>query len=76
MLCSTTFQGKIMQVGFLGALGLIFITLKLTGFIDWAWIWVLSPLWIIAILILLVVLVGFIFAALGHKVRFYIGKNK
>ena len=65
-----------MRVGFLGTLGLIFITLKLTGVIDWAWIWVLSPLWIVAILVLLVVLVGFIYAALGHKVRFYIGKNK
>jgi hypothetical protein len=65
-----------MQVGFLGVLGLIFITLKLTGVIDWAWIWVLSPLWVVAILVLLVVLIGFIYAALGHKVRFYIGKNK
>ena len=65
-----------MRVGFLGTLGLIFITLKLTGVIDWAWIWVLSPLWIVAILVLLVVLVGFIYAALGHKVRFYIGKDK
>ena len=65
-----------MRVGFLGTLGLIFITLKLTGVIDWAWIWVLSPLWIVAILVLLVVLIGFIYAALGHKVRFYIGKNK
>ena len=65
-----------MQVGFLGTLGLIFITLKLTGVIDWAWIWVLSPLWIVAILVLLVVLIGFVYAALGHKVRFYIGKNK
>ena len=65
-----------MRVGFLGTLGLIFITLKLTGVIDWAWIWVLSPLWIVAILVLLVVLIGFVYAALGHKVRFYIGKNK
>jgi hypothetical protein len=65
-----------MQVGFLGTLGLIFITLKLTGVIDWAWIWVLSPFWIVAILVLLVVLIGFIYAALGHKVRFYIGKEK
>jgi hypothetical protein len=65
-----------MQVGFLGTLGLIFITLKLTGVIDWAWIWVLSPLWIVAILVLLVVLIGFVYAALGHKVKFYIGKNK
>ena len=65
-----------MRVGFLGTLGLIFITLKLTGVIDWAWIWVLSPLWVVAILVLFVVLIGFIYAALGHKVRFYIGKNK
>lgn len=65
-----------MQVGFLGTLGLIFITLKLTGVIDWAWIWVLSPLWIVVILVLLVVLIGFIYTALGYKVRFYIGKNK
>ncbi|TFG20457.1 MAG: hypothetical protein EU530_03065 [Promethearchaeota archaeon] len=25
---------------------LIFIILKLTGTIDWSWLWVLSPLWI------------------------------
>ena len=65
-----------MQVSFLGILGLIFITLKLTGFIDWAWIWVLAPLWVVAFLVLLVVFIGFIYAALGHKVRFYIGKEK
>ncbi|WP_339060069.1 hypothetical protein [Tepidibacillus marianensis] len=29
-------------VGFLGLLTLIFITLKLTGVIDWSWWWVLS----------------------------------
>lgn len=32
--------------GFLGALTLIFITLKLTDNIDWSWLWVLSPIWI------------------------------
>ena len=25
---------------------LIFMTLKLAGFIDWSWWWVTSPLWI------------------------------
>ena len=30
----------------LGILGLIFITLKLTGVIGWSWWWVLSPFWI------------------------------
>ena len=32
-------------VGFLGMLGILFIGLKLAGFIDWPWVWVLSPLW-------------------------------
>lgn len=29
----------------LGLLGLIFITLKLTGHIAWSWWWVLAPFW-------------------------------
>ena len=32
---------------FLDWLTLMFIGLKLTGFITWPWIWVLSPVWII-----------------------------
>lgn len=32
-------------VGFLGLLALIFITLKITGFINWSWLWVLAPIW-------------------------------
>lgn len=33
-------------IGFTGLLAIVFITLKLTGYIDWSWWWVLSPLWI------------------------------
>ena len=33
-------------IGFPGLLTILFIGLKLTGHIDWDWIWVLSPLWI------------------------------
>lgn len=33
-------------IGFVGLLTIVFITLKLTGVIDWLWWWVLSPLWI------------------------------
>lgn len=33
-------------ISFLQGLGLLFLGLKLTGFIDWTWLWVLSPLWI------------------------------
>ena len=35
-----------MNIGFFGLLTLIFITLKLMGYIAWSWVWVLSPLWI------------------------------
>lgn len=46
-------------IGFLGLLTIVFITLKLTGYIAWSWWWVLAPMWIptaLAILILLAVL--------------------
>lgn len=33
-------------IGFCGLLTVVFITLKLTNYIDWSWWWVLSPLWI------------------------------
>ena len=33
-------------ISFSGLLTIVFITLKLTGYISWPWAWVLSPLWI------------------------------
>jgi hypothetical protein len=42
-------------------LAIVFTVLKLTGFIDWSWWWVLSPLWIPLILISFVLLVLLIF---------------
>lgn len=38
--------------GLAGPLLILFIGLKLTGFIDWSWWWVLSPLWVCIILFL------------------------
>lgn len=32
--------------GFLSLLLIVFITLKLTGYIAWSWLWVLTPLWL------------------------------
>ncbi len=32
-------------VGILGLLGGVFVTLKLTGYIDWSWWWVTLPFW-------------------------------
>lgn len=37
-------------IGFVGLLTIAFIVLKLIGFIAWPWIWVLSPIWIAAII--------------------------
>ena len=31
-------------IGFCGLLTIVFIVLKLTGFINWSWFWVLSPM--------------------------------
>ena len=41
-------------IGFLGALTVAFVVLKLTGVISWSWLWVLSPLWIGATLALVI----------------------
>lgn len=32
-------------ISFFGLMFLIFMTLKLTGYITWSWWWVTSPLW-------------------------------
>lgn len=45
----------------LGILGLIFITLKLTGHIAWSWWWVLAPFWVPLILALVIVGMLYIF---------------
>jgi hypothetical protein len=34
---------------------LIFMTLKLTGDIDWSWWWVTSPLWIPILLVVFII---------------------
>ena len=35
-------------IGFVGLLTILFIALKLTGYIAWSWVWVLSPIWMCA----------------------------
>jgi hypothetical protein len=48
-------------IGFASVLCLIFITLKLTDNIDWAWVWVLAPFWIPwSVLVVVAVIVGFV----------------
>ena len=46
-------------IGFTGLLTIVFITLKLLGKIDWSWWWVLSPLWIGALIIIAIIILIF-----------------
>ena len=45
-------------IGFTGLLTIVFIVLKLTGYISWSWVWVLSPIWISIILVILFIVIA------------------
>jgi hypothetical protein len=47
-------------IGFPGLLTVLFIGLKLTGYISWSWWWVLSPMWISALLAIAFLSIAFI----------------
>jgi len=52
---------------FIPILGLLFITLKLTGYIQWPWLWVLSPFWVpfaiaLAVSIMVIAVAGVMYA--------------
>ena len=52
-------------IGFSGLLTVAFVVLKLTHFIDWSWWWVFAPVWISAIIavVVLFILLCFYIAA-------------
>lgn len=54
-------------IGFTGLLTILFIGLKLTGYITWSWVWVLSPLWISLVLGALIMIVALVFAFVAAK---------
>ena len=54
------------SIGFFGLLTLIFITLKLTGYIDWSWWLVLMPLFIPVIIIFTILVIMLV---MGARVR-------
>ena len=47
---SQTSSSSSSGIGFGGLLAILFIALKLTGVITWSWWWVLSPIWIPALI--------------------------
>lgn len=62
-----------MKIGFFGALGLIFIVLKLTEMITWSWWLVLAPLYGPFVLALVIVL---ILVASGYNPKVTWNKTK
>jgi hypothetical protein len=45
---------------YVGLLTIAFIVLKLCGRITWPWVWVLSPIWIAAALVIIVTIIVFL----------------
>ncbi len=58
-----------MQIGFFGLLTILFVGLKLAGFIDWSWVWVLAPFWISILLAVFALLLLAISGAFGGRNR-------
>ena len=76
MSSSSTARGG--GITFFGALGILFIGLKLTGHIDWSWLWVTAPLWMplsILLGILALILVGVLIGTGVDVIRFKMKKK-
>lgn len=52
-------------IGFTGLLAIVFITLKLIGYITWSWWWVLAPIWIAASIFIVVMAIILVVALIG-----------
>jgi hypothetical protein len=48
-------------IGFFGLLCILFIGLKLTGYINWSWFWVLFPITFPLCIAIIVILMGLTF---------------
>ena len=54
-------------IGFTSLLLLAFIILKLTGYINWSWFWVLAPLWIPFVIAAVIISIGLIVVAATRR---------
>lgn len=57
-----------MKISLTTLLTVLFVGLKLTNYIDWSWVWVLSPLWISCILYGLIVILFMVLAMCSDKI--------
>lgn len=59
-------SGKAFGLSFCQVLTLIFIVLKLTGYITWSWFWVLSPVIIPVGIVLVILIAAFILSLIAN----------
>ena len=64
-----------MKIGFPVLLTLVFMVLKLTHYIDWSWVWVLSPLWlewlVVTAILFVLALIVLVRQRLNLKIKVY-----
>ncbi len=63
-------------VGIGGLLFVLFVGLKLTGYIDWSWWWVTAPLWGVFAIAAAVMLVPLAFLALSALIDAIVGAGR
>ncbi|OEC62454.1 hypothetical protein A7D21_26960 [Pseudomonas sp. AP19] len=59
-------------IGILGLLGVLFVGLKLTGYIDWSWWYVTMPFWgglAVAVVVIVFILIGWLLTRLLNAKR-------
>lgn len=56
-------------VSTLGLLGVVFVTLKLTGYIDWSWWWVTAPFWGGLALFAAIFLIGAVYIVIREFIK-------
>lgn len=49
-------SSPVMGLSVPGIVFVIFLILKLTGAVQWSWVWVTSPLWIVAVIVAVLML--------------------
>ena len=50
---------------FCGSLTIVFILLKLFGFVEWSWLWVFSPIWLPIVFALILIIVCLIVTSIS-----------
>jgi hypothetical protein len=60
-------QSSSSGIGFCGALAVLFIALKLTGYIYWSWWFVLAPIWGPLVFAVLIIIAMSIAAAIADR---------